>query len=138
MTFALVAVDHVQLALPPGREADAEHFYVDVLGMRVLEKPATMARRGGRWFEAPSGLQLHMGAEQGFRPAKKAHPALRVSDLDDLAAALVRAGHHLTWNTEIEGTRRFHTDDPFGNRLEFLESATVPAPRTEEPVLTAI
>jgi len=88
-------------------------FYGGVLGMREVEKPPALAARGGVWFE-----QLHVGVEEGFAPARKAHPAFRVDDLDALAA---RIGD-VQWDEAIPGVRRFYAHDPFGNRLEFLEA----------------
>ena len=88
-------------------------FYGGVLGMREVEKPPALAARGGVWFE-----QLHVGVEEGFAPARKAHPAFRVDDLDALAA---RIGD-VQWDEAIPAVRRFYAHDPFGNRLEFLEA----------------
>lgn len=117
--FALRRLDHVQLAMPPGAEATAESFYAGVLGLTRVEKPAALAKRGGCWFRGAE-VELHLGVEADFRPARKAHPALRVEGLDALAAALDAAGQEVRWSDEVPGTRRFHTDDPFGNRLEFV------------------
>lgn len=118
-TFALKLLDHVQLAMPAGSEAVAESFYVGVLGLTRVEKPPALAKRGGCWFRG-EGVELHLGVESDFRPARKAHPALRVEGLDALAEVLQSAGHEVRWSDEVPGTRRFHTDDPFGNRLEFI------------------
>jgi catechol 2,3-dioxygenase-like lactoylglutathione lyase family enzyme len=106
-------IDHVQVAAPPGCEADARAFYGGVLGLREVEKPESLRGRGGVWFE-----QLHVGVEEDFRPARKAHPAFRVDDLDALAA---RIGD-VTWDDALPGVRRFYASDPFGNRLEFIQS----------------
>jgi catechol 2,3-dioxygenase-like lactoylglutathione lyase family enzyme len=106
-------LDHVQVAAPAGCEEAARAFYGGVLGLREVEKPAALAARGGVWFE-----QLHVGVEEGFAPARKAHPAFRVDDLDALAA---RIGD-VQWDEAIPGVRRFYAHDPFGNRLEFLEA----------------
>jgi hypothetical protein len=121
--MAVVALDHVQLALPAGDEAlaAAEGFYAGLLGLVRVPKPPALAARGGAWFAAPgTPVQVHLGVEEPFAPAKKAHPALAVDDLDGLAAALAAAGHDVRWSDEVPGTRRFHTDDPFGNRLELV------------------
>jgi catechol 2,3-dioxygenase-like lactoylglutathione lyase family enzyme len=107
-----VRLDHVQLAAPPGCEAEARRFFGELLGMRELEKPPSLAARGGVWFE-----HLHVGVEEDFRPARKAHPAFVADDLDALA---VRLGD-VTWDEELPGVRRFYARDPWGNRLEFLE-----------------
>jgi len=106
-----VRIDHVQVAAPPGCEAEARAFYGGVLGLREVEKPESLRARGGIWFE-----HLHVGVEADFRPARKAHPAFVVGDLDALAE---RIGD-VQWDAEIPGVRRFYAHDPFGNRLEFL------------------
>ncbi|EST32611.1 hypothetical protein N566_19955 [Streptomycetaceae bacterium MP113-05] len=118
--FTLEAVDHVQLALPPGGEEAARAFYTGVLGMTEQPKPPVLAERGGCWFVEGS-VELHLGVEPAFRPARKAHPGLRVVGLDALATRLAAAGAPVTRDDTVPGRRRFHTEDPFGNRLEFLE-----------------
>ncbi|MEZ5141271.1 MAG: glyoxalase [Acidimicrobiales bacterium] len=117
----LVRLDHVQLAMPAGREAEgvAEAFYGSLLGLVRVAKPPALAARGGCWFEA-GDVHVHLGVEEPFAPARKAHPAFVVDDLDALAGALAAAGHDVRWSDEVPGTRRFHTDDPFGNRLELI------------------
>lgn len=115
----LLRFDHVQLAMPPGREDKARAFYGEVLGLDEEPKPPVLARRGGLWFSS-GALRLHLGVEADFRPARKAHPALEVADIDALVERLQRAGGEIVWDDSIEGTRRFHTHDPFGNRLEFV------------------
>jgi predicted enzyme related to lactoylglutathione lyase len=90
-----------------------------VLGLRQVEKPAALAGRGGCWFEA-GGVRLHLGVEAEFRPARRAHPALLVADLDDVARRLAAVGHEVRPDEAIPGHRRFHVYDPFGNRLEFI------------------
>ena len=116
-----VAIDHVQLAMPVGGEDAARAFYVGALGLVEVPKPPALAARGGAWFESqPAAVALHLGAEADFRPAKKAHPALRIADLDALAERLTAAGVAVRWDEELPGHRRFYADDPFGNRLEFL------------------
>jgi catechol 2,3-dioxygenase-like lactoylglutathione lyase family enzyme len=108
-------LDHVQVAAPPGCEAAAREFYGELLGLAEVEKPDSLRGRGGAWFE-----QLHVGVEEDFRPARKAHPALRVENLDELATRLAAAGKRVEWNEEIPGVRRFFTFDPWGNRVELL------------------
>jgi catechol 2,3-dioxygenase-like lactoylglutathione lyase family enzyme len=117
-------IHHVQLACPAGSEPVLRSFYAGVLGLTEVPKPPVLAARGGCWFAMADGAELHLGVEDEFRPARKAHPALVWPALDDLAARLESAGHDVRWAgpDEIPGRRRFHTDDPVGNRLEFLEA----------------
>jgi len=120
MTFSISRLDHVQLAMPPGREAEAEGFYAGILGMEVLEKPPVLAARGGRWFGS-GDVRIDLGVEADFRPAKKAHPALVVEGLDELVAVLGARGIGVRWDEDLPGVRRCHVDDPFGNRIELIE-----------------
>jgi catechol 2,3-dioxygenase-like lactoylglutathione lyase family enzyme len=122
MKFQIVRIDHIQIAAPEGCEADAREFYGGLLGMREIEKPESLRARGGCWFEC-GAQQLHIGVEKDFRPDKKAHPAFAASDLDELRRALLARGSKVTDDTSIPGVRRFHTEDPWGNRLEFVESS---------------
>jgi catechol 2,3-dioxygenase-like lactoylglutathione lyase family enzyme len=116
---SFIAIDHVQLAMPPGEEQKARGFYEGLLGMRELQKPPELAKRGGCWFES-GGVQLHLGVENDFRPAKKAHPALRCRDYRALLQRLRQAGIDLTEPGDIPGVSRCHVHDPFGNRLELI------------------
>ncbi|GGY72163.1 glyoxalase [Streptomyces olivaceoviridis] len=118
----LVAVDHVQLAAPSGAEDMLRSYYADVLGMTEVPKPPALAARGGCWFEAGS-VRLHLGIQRDFRPARKAHPGLRVRDIEAYAARLTAKGAEVTWDDDLPGHRRFYSQDPVGNRLEFLEPA---------------
>lgn len=118
----IVGLDHVQVAAPPGCEAEARAFYGRLLGLRELEKPPAAAARGGAWF-ACGTQQLHVGVAADFAPATKAHPALavgRAADLDALAERLTGAGAPVHWDDELPGVARFYTEDPWGNRLEIL------------------
>ena len=121
MGYQLVAVDHVQLAMPRGEEAQARHFYQAVLGLEERPKPPVLAARGGCWF-SNNRVTLHLGVDDDFRPARKAHPALVAEDLDDLCASLAEAGHAVTFDDEVPGVRRCYVDDPFGNRIELIEA----------------
>ena len=121
MTFTLSRLHHVQLAIPPGGEDAARPFYGDALGMTAVEKPPALAARGGSWFRG-DGCEVHLGVETDFRPARKAHPALLVDGLDALADRLATHGIEVRWDDEFPGHRRFYADDPFGNRIEFLEA----------------
>jgi len=115
----ILRIDHVQLAIPPGGEDAARRFYGDVLGMTEVPKPAPMAARGGLWFTA-GAVAIHLGLEPEMRASVKAHPALVVDDLDAYVARLAGAGCRWTPSDEIPGTRRGHTWDPFGNRIELI------------------
>ena len=117
----MLAIDHVQIAMPAGGEAQARAFFSGLLGLAEIPKPADLARRGGCWFSAGS-LQLHLGVEADFRAASKAHVALRTDDLAGLRDRLAAAGHAINDDTPIDGRSRFFTSDPFGNRIEFIES----------------
>lgn len=114
-----VRFDHVQLAMPAGAEAEAVAFYVGVLGLTQVPKPAPLASRGGAWFSAGAAM-IHLGVEADFQPARKAHPALVVDGLDALADRLAAAGREVRWDHELPGVSRFNTDDVFGNRLELI------------------
>jgi catechol 2,3-dioxygenase-like lactoylglutathione lyase family enzyme len=120
----VVGLDHVQLAGPAGCEPQARAFYGELLGLPELEKPAPLRARGGVWFGA-GAQQLHVGVEEPFAPARKAHPALLVASggLDELAARLAAGGADIAWDDEIAGVRRFYVADPFGNRLELTEGS---------------
>ena len=116
--MTVTGIDHVQVAAPAGCEAEARAFYGDLLGLEELPKPESLAGRGGCWFAAGT-QELHVGVEDPFTPARKAHPSFVVSDLDGLASRLAGAGIDVAYDSLIPGTRRFQTADPFGNRLEF-------------------
>jgi catechol 2,3-dioxygenase-like lactoylglutathione lyase family enzyme len=120
MNRNVYTIDHVQLAMPRNGEALARQFYGGLLGLEELAKPPNLEARGGLWF-ACGALQLHLGVDSDFRAAKKAHPALRVRNLGELRAALETAGHAIKLDPEpIAGVERFFTEDPFGNRIEFV------------------
>ena len=115
------ALDHVQIAAPPGGEPQARAFFGELLGFAEIPKPETMRADGGVWF-ALTGAELHIGIEEHFVPARKAHPAIRVSaaELDALAERLGAAGVAVRWDERLPGAGRFYTEDPFGNRVELL------------------
>jgi len=119
--MALLAIEHVQLALPLGREDDARIFYTGVLGLPEVPKPEDLARRGGCWFET-DGVKLHLGVEDDFRPARKAHVALVVTNLDALLAGARAAGCETVDPAPFQTWRQAYVYDPFGNRLELLEA----------------
>jgi catechol 2,3-dioxygenase-like lactoylglutathione lyase family enzyme len=115
----VVGIDHVQLAIPPGREEEATAFYEGLLGLPRVPKPAPLASRGGCWFEA-DGVKVHLGIEADFRPARKAHPALLVADLDELCRRLTDAGVEVREGDDPSGRPQRYVDDPFGNRIELV------------------
>jgi catechol 2,3-dioxygenase-like lactoylglutathione lyase family enzyme len=117
----VVGIDHVQLAMPPGPEAEAraEAFFHGLLGLPRVPKPPELAARGGCWFES-GAVKVHLGAEEEFRPARKAHPALIVSDLESLCVVLERAGHPVRRAEDVPGRPQWFVDDPFGNRIELI------------------
>jgi catechol 2,3-dioxygenase-like lactoylglutathione lyase family enzyme len=121
--MTIIGIDHVQLAMPQGGEDKARSFYFGLLGIPEVEKPATLARRGGAWFERGQ-VRIHLGVENDFRPARKAHPALLVQDLPSLVRHLVTAGVQVIEDDELPGYDRVYVLDPFGNRLELLEERT--------------
>jgi catechol 2,3-dioxygenase-like lactoylglutathione lyase family enzyme len=115
------SIDHVQLAMPGGREEKARKFYAELLGMREIPKPGELLKRGGCWFES-GPVQVHLGVETEFQPAKKAHPALTCTDYDGLVAKLRAAGVEVTEPDDIPRVRRCHMHDPFGNRIELVSA----------------
>jgi len=118
-----LALDHLQVAMPRGEEAAARAFYGNVLGLTEIPKPEPLAERGGLWFQC-GPQQLHLGVEDDFRPAKKAHPAFVVDDLKALAKELHAAGYHVVLDSvQVEGSRRIFTEDPFGNRVELTQQS---------------
>lgn len=120
MTFIFKKIDHVQLAAPKGSEETARKFFSGVLGLFEVEKPEELKKRGGVWFEFGT-FQLHIGVEEPFIPAKKAHPAFVVENLDELKKHLNECEIAFIEDDNLPGANRIHVFDPFGNRLEFLE-----------------
>jgi catechol 2,3-dioxygenase-like lactoylglutathione lyase family enzyme len=119
--FEFEQIHHVQLAIPAGSEELCRAFWRDVLGLTELTKPPLLAARGGCWFRG-GALEVHLGVEEPFAPAGKAHPGLRVAGIDAIGAALSSAGYPVSWDDDFPGFRRFYSADPFGNRLEFLQA----------------
>ncbi|WP_084963703.1 glyoxalase [Thermoactinospora rubra] len=121
------SLHHVQLAIPAGSEDECRAFYVGLLGMAEIAKPPVLAARGGLWVRADS-LEIHLGVEEDFRPARKAHPGIRVDGLDELAKHLEDNGVKVVWDDNFPGHRRFYAHDNVGNRLEFIQrDPSVPA-----------
>ncbi|HEX3980635.1 MAG TPA: VOC family protein [Acidimicrobiales bacterium] len=119
----VVGIDHVQLAMPPGpeAEAEAEAFYAELLGLPRVAKPPELARRGGCWFEL-GGAKVHLGVEEDFRPARKAHPALVVTGLEALCQHLEDSGYPTRHAEDVPGRPQWYVDDPFGNRIELIHA----------------
>lgn len=117
-----LALDHIQLAIPAGAEDRCRPFWQGVLAFTEVEKPAAIRGRGGLWFTR-DGIRVHLGVETEFAPARKAHPAFRIADLDRVAHALRRIDLEVTWDDILPNTRRLFTADPVGNRIELIEAA---------------
>lgn len=120
MASPFSSIDHVQVAMPAEAESRAREFYGELLGMSEVVKPPELAKRGGCWFSSGS-VQIHLGVEPDFRPARKAHPALRCRDYDGLIARLRAANIEVIDDDNIPGVRRCHISDPFGNRIELID-----------------
>lgn len=120
-SLPFTAIDHVQLAMPAGGEQAAREFYGGLLGMIEIPKPTELAKRGGAWFTS-GAVQIHLGIEADFRPAKKAHPALKCSDYDAMLVKLRVAGISIQEDRNVPGVERCHIEDPFGNRIEMIKS----------------
>jgi catechol 2,3-dioxygenase-like lactoylglutathione lyase family enzyme len=118
--FAFAAVNHVQVSIPAGGEQRCRAYWGDLLGLVEVPKPPVLAARGGCWFQGP-GFQVHLGVEPDFQPARRAHPGFEVRGLREIADRLAEHGYPVTFSDEVPGQDRFHTADPFGNRIEFLE-----------------
>ncbi|WP_373230887.1 VOC family protein [Cohnella sp.] len=120
MTFEYVGINHVQLASPPECESQARNFYGLILKMSEIEKPENLKKRGGVWFQC--GVhQIHIGVQQNFVPAKKAHPAFEITDLEALRKRLAEEGVPIIEDVPLEGYIRLFVNDPFGNRIELLQ-----------------
>lgn len=117
-------LDHVQLAIPPGSEERCDEFYVGLLLFSPVEKPPILAARGGRWYQRDDAV-LHLGVDESFVPATKAHPALVIDFYEGMVARLEHAGVNVRPDESIPGVRRCHVDDPVGNRLELIDSGVV-------------
>ncbi len=121
MTFQIVALDHIQIAMPLGKEAEARKFYGNLLGLTEVQKPEQLVDRGGCWFEG-AGIAVHLGIQPDFVPARKAHPGFRVTDLEACRNVLASAGVPLISDDSLPHVRRFYATDPFGNRIEFIQN----------------
>ena len=116
----IIGIDHVQLAMPHGGEPHARRFWVDVMGLDEVTKPAQLAVNGGCWFQG-AGIAIHCGVEEGFLPSRRAHPALLVDDLSILVEKLGDAGIRYKPGKDLEGYVRGDIADPFGNRIELMQ-----------------
>ncbi|MDE1169693.1 MAG: hypothetical protein PW734_00555 [Verrucomicrobium sp.] len=121
----ITALDHILLATPdrPEAAAAARRFFGTLLGLKEVPMPSTLEGRAHCWFQC-GALTIHIGPEKDFRPAKKAHPAFLVADLNQVRAALEKEGHPIRADDAIQDVRRFFSEDPWGNRLEFLQRVT--------------
>src|ERR1700687_4336658 len=117
--YEITRLDHVQLAMPAGQEEAAIAFYAGLLGMEHVPKSGVLATRGGCWLRR-GDVQVHLGVDAEVRPARQGHPALVVSGIDRMPAALQAAGHEVRWDEDLPDVRHFYVDDPFGNRIEIL------------------
>jgi catechol 2,3-dioxygenase-like lactoylglutathione lyase family enzyme len=120
MSFIFKSIDHVQLAAPKGSETIARKFFGEILGFHEVEKPEPLRKKGGVWFEF-GNYQIHIGIEEPFAPAKKAHPAFEVENLDALKMHLNQNEVNFMVDTDLPGANRIYVHDPFGNRIEILE-----------------
>ncbi|WP_342599764.1 VOC family protein [Psychrobacillus sp. FSL H8-0483] len=120
MSFAFKSIDHVQLAAPKGSEKIARRFFGEILGLQEIEKPENLRKRGGVWFSFAS-YQVHIGIEDPFAPAKKAHPAFEIQNLEALKIHLTKNEVSFIVDTDLPGANRIYVHDPFGNRIEILE-----------------
>lgn len=120
MSFVFKSIHHVQLAAPSGSESTARTFYGDILGFTEVEKPELLKKRGGVWF-AFGSYQIHIGIEEPFTPAQKAHPGFRIENLNALKIRLSECDINFVIDTDLPGADRIYVHDPFGNRIEILE-----------------
>jgi catechol 2,3-dioxygenase-like lactoylglutathione lyase family enzyme len=118
----LVGLHHVQLAMPAGEEEAARLFYGTVLGLSEIPRPPALSPDGGVWF-VRGDLEVHLGVEERFSPAVKAHPAFLVERIEDVRARIEGAGYRVTDTVQLEGFHRIYVRDPFGNRVELIEPA---------------
>ncbi|KMY51583.1 VOC family protein [Peribacillus loiseleuriae] len=120
MSFSFTGIHHVQLAAPPGSEEVARKFFVGILGFEEIEQPEPMKIRGGVWFGF-GNYHLHIGIEEPFSPAKKAHPAFEVKNIEALKIHLAENNISFIVDTDYPGVNRIYIEDPWGNRVEILE-----------------
>jgi catechol 2,3-dioxygenase-like lactoylglutathione lyase family enzyme len=120
--MSILRIDHVQLAMPRGGEGAGRQFYGALLGLEEIAKPAVLAVSGGLWFRL-GDTQIHLGVESEFRPARKAHVAFEVADLDGLVERCRVAGHEVRPDERLPERRRVFVDDAFGNRIELIQAA---------------
>lgn len=120
MLFTYKAIDHVQLAAPVGSENKAREFYQDILGLTEVEKPEQLMKSGGVWFTG-GACDIHIGIEEPFTPARKAHPAFEVENIEGFKKHLAEKEVPFVEDDRIPGVKRFHFNDPFGNRIEIVE-----------------
>ena len=118
----MLQLHHVQLAIPQGSEEDCRKFYCLILGWTEKPKPVALAARGGLWL-TNGNAELHLGVEEDFRPARKAHPAFLITEIEKVAADLAKHDFNVIWDESIPAYKRFFVFDVVGNRLEFMQLA---------------
>lgn len=122
--MTILSIDHIQIAMPEGKEELAREFYGSLLGLSEVSKPESLAGRGGVWFEGQR-LKVHLGVDPNFTSAQKAHPGFKVSDVGALSEELQKNGYSVKVGSSLPGIRRIFTNDPFGNRVEFLQEVEI-------------
>ncbi|MEH6942636.1 VOC family protein [Bacillus sp. JJ722] len=120
MPYIFKAIDHIQLAAPKGSEETARIFYTNILGFTEVEKPEELKKNGGVWFESGK-IRIHLGIEEPFSPAKKAHPAFEIENIEALKIHLIKYEVDIIEDNKLPGANRCYISDPFGNRIELLE-----------------
>lgn len=120
MSFIFKAIDHIQLAAPKGSEETARNFFMNILGFTEVEKPEGLKKRGGVWFQCKK-IKIHIGIEEPFSPARKAHPAFEIENIEELKKHLIKNGVDIIEDIKLPGANRCYISDPFGNRIELLE-----------------
>lgn len=120
MVFTFKSIDHIQLAAPKGSEPIAKQFFGELLGFQEIVKPENLRKRGGVWFQF-GNYQIHIGIEEPFIPAKKAHPAFEIENIEALKTHLTNNKVPFIVDEDLPGANRIYIHDPFGNRIEILE-----------------
>jgi catechol 2,3-dioxygenase-like lactoylglutathione lyase family enzyme len=118
----IIGLHHAQITIPRGAEAQGRQFYCDLLGLPEIAKPQSLQGRGGFWLQV-GVQQVHVGTEDGVvREASKAHLAYLVDDIQAWQTLFLARGIAILDGVPIPGYARFEIRDPFGNRIEFIQS----------------